>query len=160
MTDPVILDLDLFGDAVQRGEKGRGRPEHVWTLKNSNKVLLMFARRSTKKEAAVAIGVSVPTLQKHYFFELAKREASVLMMEATQLERLNEQAMAGNVAAEKELMKALAKGRIEAMSVSVAQRGRTNPKVPALGKKDSAKAAAKELKGRFATREAPLALLN
>jgi AcrR family transcriptional regulator len=74
------------------------------------------------KEVALSIGISVPTLRQHYSSELERRHAMVLMMESVQLGRLNDQAAAGNVAAEKELMKALEKGRLEQLSDRVARR--------------------------------------
>src|SRR3546814_16016280 len=49
--------------------------------------------------------MSGPTLRKVYFAEVAKRAEARLRLEMTQLGRLNAQAEAGNVAAEKELMK-------------------------------------------------------
>jgi hypothetical protein len=53
----------------------------------------------------------LPTLRKVYFSEVAKRAAAQLRMEMTQLERLNALAEAGNVTAEKELLKQLEKLR-------------------------------------------------
>src|SRR3546814_5471312 len=84
---------------------GPGRPEIVWNRETSNKVLLAFARGLTVKQAASAVGMSGPTLRKVYFAEVAKRAEERLRLEMTQLGRLNAQAEAGNVAAEKELMK-------------------------------------------------------
>lgn len=104
MVDEVLV-TDLFGDAVALRREGRGRPEHVWSLENSNKVLLAFARGLTVKQAASTVGVSVPTLRKVYFSEVAKRAEARLRMEMTQLSRLNGLAQAGNVSAEKELLK-------------------------------------------------------
>lgn len=148
-------DKDLFGDPIVEPQEGRGRPEHRWTLENSNKVLLAFARGRTPKEAALAIGVSVPTLRKHYFAELKQRQAAHLRFEATQLCRLNEAAKAGNVAAEKELMKAMEKARLEHLGDRVASRGERAKAQPKLGKKEQRKEAAGRVKGRFAPRPAP-----
>lgn len=156
----VNSEVDLFGDAVQRAEKGRGRPAHARSRETVNRVILGLARGWSLGDVAKSIGIDLKTLRKHYFPELGRRAAMGLMMESVQLGRLNDQAAGGNVAAEKELMKALAKGRVEAMSEHVTKRGRAESKEPALGKKDSAKAAAKHLKGRFSTRSAPPALLN
>jgi len=80
-----FLGVDLFGDPLQPDRNARGRPEHSWSLENSNKVLIAFARGMSVKEAATAIGVSVPTLYKHYFNECAKRQAARVRMEITQL---------------------------------------------------------------------------
>lgn len=154
--------VDLFGDPILPREEGRGRPEHAWSLENSNKVLLAFARGLSVKEAATAIGVSVPTLRKHYFAEVAKRDAARLRMEMTQLARLNAAAGAGNVAAEKELFKRLDKAALADLADRVADRGRNGApvKAPKLGKKAEAKAAAGEVRGKFAPPAAPSRLIN
>ncbi|PZT95570.1 hypothetical protein [Sphingomonas sp.] len=154
------LVVDLFGDPVLPREEGRGRPEHRWSLENSNKVLLAFARGLDVKGAATAIGVSVPTLRKHYFAEVKKRADAKLRMEMTQLARLNAQAAAGNVAAEKELGKRLHQAVLQDTAERVANRGRNGAPTPRLGKKEEAKAAAQAVTGRFAPRPAPARLIN
>lgn len=82
------------------------------TLETANRVLLLFARGRSEEEAATALGISAPTLRKHYFSECERRAAAALMMEGKQLSRLNAQAETGNVAAEKELLKILERGRL------------------------------------------------
>lgn len=145
-------EVDLFGDPILPPQESRGRPEHSWSRENSNKVLLAFARGLSVKEAATAIGVSVPTLRKHYFAEVGKRADARLRMEMTQLARLNAAAEAGKVAAEKELFKRLDKAALSDLADRVADRGRNGapPRPPKLGKKAAAKAAAAEVKGKFA----------
>lgn len=154
------LGVDLFGDPILSREEGRGRPEHKWSLENSNKVLLAFARGLDVKGAATAIGVSVPTLRKHYFAEVAKRGDAKLRMEMTQLNRLNSAAAAGNVAAEKELGKRLEKAALKDTAERIANRGRNGAPAPRLGKKEEAKAVAQAVTGRFAPRPAPARLIN
>ncbi|MGN5373271.1 hypothetical protein [Sphingomonas hankookensis] len=78
------MEVDLFGLPVVRRGEGRGRPEHRWTLENSNKVLLAFARGLSLDDAALVVGVSVPTLRKHYFSEVKQQAAAKLRMEMTQ----------------------------------------------------------------------------
>lgn len=149
--------VDLFGDPVIPRQEGRGRPEHSWSLENSNKVLLAFAKGLGVKEAATVIGVSVPTLRKHYFAEVSKRSAARLRMEMTQLARLNSAAQDGNVAAEKELMKRLDKAALAELSDRVAHRDHAPVKVKAekMGKKAAAKDAAGQVGGKFAPPAAP-----
>jgi hypothetical protein len=157
-----ILDHDLFGDPIQPGKDGRGRPEHSWSRENSNKVLIAFACGLSVKDAATAIGVSVPTLRKHYSSEVGKRGAARLRMKLTQLGRLNNAATAGNVAAEKELLKRLDKEAIADLSKRVAERGTNGSpaRTPKLGKKAAAKAAAAEVRGKFAPPPVPTRLVN
>jgi len=144
--------VDLFGDPVQARQDGPGRPPHVPTRETVNRVILGLARGWTVKDVAASIGISVPTLRKQYFVQLARRKAMALMMESVQLGRLNDQAAGGNVAAEKELMKALARGRLEQLADQVADRGKPERKAaaPKLGKKAEAKVKAGEVTGRFA----------
>ena len=149
------LGVDLFGDPVLPNREARGRPEHSWSLANSNKVLIAFARGLSVKEAAVAIGVSVPTLRKHYFAEVAKRQAARVRMEMTQLARLNDAAAKGSVPAEKELLKRLDKAALADLADRVADRGRKRTG-PTVGKKEAAVEAAKGVTGKYA----PRALLN
>ena len=148
------LGLDLFGDPIAVALEGRGRPEHRWSLENSNKVLLAFARGLSVKEAATAIGVSVPTLRKHYSSEVAKRADARLRMEMTQLARLNAGAQAGNVSAEKELFKRLDKAALADLANRVSDRGAPVAETK-LGKKAAAKKAAGQVTGKFAPPPAP-----
>ena len=151
-----VSETDLFGGPLQLPRERRGRPEHARTRETSNRVDLLFARGCTPKETATALGISVPTLRKHYFVEVERREAAALMMEGTQLARLNAAADAGNVAAEKELMKALERGRVRAVSDKLASRADPQrPKAEKLGKKEAAKQAAVEVAGKFAPPAAP-----
>lgn len=158
---PEDLGVDLFGDPILPRDEARGRPEHKWSLENSNKVLLAFARGLDVKGAATAIGVSVPTLRKHYFSEVAKRDAAKLRMEMTQLSRLNKAAAGGNIAAEKELGKRLDKAALAAQSERVANRGQATPlpRQERLGKKAAAREAAGQVVGKFAP-PLPPSLIN
>jgi hypothetical protein len=158
LSDADFSGVDLFGDPIQPHADGRGRPEHRWSLENSNKVLLAFARQLSVKEAATAIGVSVPTLRKHYSSELAQREAAALRFEMVQLARLNDGAKAGSVAAEKELGRRLDKAALQQLSEKVIGRGRV-AKPAAIGKKEAALEAAKEAVKKFRPRAGP-SLLN
>ena len=159
MSTAVFPYLDLFGDPVLPRSDGPGRPEHVWTVENSNKVLLAFARGLSVKQAATAIGVSVPTLRKHYFAEVAKREAAALRFEMVQLARLNDGAKAGSVAAEKELGRRLEKAKLDQLSDAVSRHARP-PRPEAIGKKEQAQQDAEGLTGRYETPAAPPGLLN
>ena len=159
MSDAEFSEVDLFGDAVVPRREGRGRPEHSWSLVNSNKVLLAFARGLTVKQAATAIGVSVPTLRKHYSSELTQREAAAIRFEMVQLSRLNEGAKAGSVSAEKELARRLEKAKLIDLSDQVSRHAR--PPAPApRGKKELAQQAAEDVRGRFEPPPPPPSLLN
>lgn len=146
--------LDLFGEAVCLSREGKGRPAHVWTLENSNRISLLFACGHDVKVAAAAIGVSVPTLYKHYFNECEKRRHAAIKLRAVQLERLNREAAKGNVAAEKALAGMVQAERVAVTNAAVKSRP-AEPKAVAMGKKEAAKAAASQAQGRFARRTPP-----
>lgn len=144
------MEFDLFGDPVLPRQEGRGRPEHLWTLENSNKVLLAFARGLTVKQAATIIGVSAPTLRKVYFSEVAKRTEASLRMEMTQLARLNKMAADGNVSAEKELFKQMERLRQrDQVRAAAPAPTMTSAKPEKLGKKEAARRAAEQVRGLY-----------
>lgn len=159
-------DSDLFGLPLLP-EKGRGRPAHVWTSENSNKVNLLFACGHTPMAVAQALGISKPTFYKHYFNEISRSKFAPLMMTARQLERLNAEADKGNVAAEKALAALIQAERVKAhsdrMTATQAKAGGTKAETPAplakLGKKEEAKLAAHGVTGKFAPPPQP-GLLN
>lgn len=160
MTDVI---LDLFGQPVRQRREGRGRPEHVWTKENSQKISLLFACGRDIKDVAAAIGLAIPTLRKHYFSECEGRRHAGIRMRAVQLARLNAEAEKGNVAAEKALAAMIQSEQVRAMSDQVSTRGRSaqpDPKPEPLGKKEAAKLAANSATGRFSARTPPPSLLN
>lgn len=134
--------LDLFGLPAVPPQEARGRPEHRWCLENSNRVLLAFARGLSQADAAVMIGIDAKTLRKHYSRECAMRATAALRLEQRQLERLNTQAEAGNVAAEKALADRIEKLRMrdQAKRVGVQERRKAEPEP---GKKITRKLAAR-----------------
>lgn len=99
----ISADVDLFGDPIPAGFGKRGRPPHVPTERNRNKVMLLLGVGWTPQRIARSLGVTMPTLRKHYFSELRHREAMLDRMKAGHLASLWEQMKAGNVAAAKEI---------------------------------------------------------
>lgn len=140
-------------------ERKRGRPEHSWTLENSNKVNLLFACGRRPIEISRVLGISKPTFYKHYFNEIANAGYAPLMMKARQLQRLNDLAEQGNVAAEKALAAMIHAEQVRAMSEHIKTRGDTASPAPKLGKKEERQEAANAVQGRFAPRDAPPSLL-
>ena len=126
----------MFGDPVVERSEARGRPAHSWSRERSNRVLIAFWRGLSLKDAASLIEVSVPTLRKVYFSEVAKRNFARLKGEQLQLERLNDQAAEGNVAAMKELLKQIDRLRMNDQGAAFTARPAKAPKAPKLGKKE------------------------
>ncbi|MBP0438432.1 hypothetical protein [Tianweitania sediminis] len=94
--------FDLLGDPIPANFGGRGRPPHVPTKENRNKIMLLLAQGWVDKRIAGALGISEPTLRKHYFRELKVRDLARDRVEAIGLLSLWNMGREGNVAAMKE----------------------------------------------------------
>ena len=66
--------FDLLGDPIPEGWGKRGRPPHIPTMRNRNKIRVLLALGWSKRWIASAIGITKATLQKHYFVELRQRD--------------------------------------------------------------------------------------
>lgn len=137
--------FDLFGDPVPEGHGKRGRPPHVATNENRNKVKLLLALGWNNERIASALFITLPTLRRYYFSELKAREVMRDRMDARIAERLWQEGVEkGNVGAIKEFRKL-----VERNDAMVGQREfyegqRDKPaKEPKLGKKEQAALAAK-----------------
>lgn len=137
-------NFDLLGDPIPEGFGKRGRPPHIATNQNRCKVMLLLAIGRKSGDIAAALGVTEPTLRKHYFRELKSKEEARFRVEGVRLLKLYEQVEAGNVGAMKELGKALDRADLEAGTFGRAQHDATAAGKPAkLGKKERALADAK-----------------
>jgi hypothetical protein len=142
-------------------EAKRGRPEHVRTRRNASLAALLFAMGRDVAEVAKALGITQPTLRKHYFSEVQQRDVMLLKLEGDVLLKLFEAAETGNVGAMKELMARADKAGLQLLAGSVTKRGKkAEPKAKPVGKKEEQAAAAKGVGGRFGTREPPPLLVN
>ncbi len=92
--------FDLFGDPVPSNWGGRGRPEHIPTQQNRNRVSMLVALGWSNARIAAALYVTQPTLRKHYFSELKFREVARDRLEAGVAMKLWEGVQAGNVSAD------------------------------------------------------------
>lgn len=157
MGDEISGDVDLFGEPVIYRDTRAGRPEHARTLENASKVSLLFACGYAVKDVAAALGITQPTLRKHYFHELGQRRVAGLKMKALQLARLNAEADKGNVSAEKALFAIIEREQVKQYSDRMAGRADTPERKPRpLGKKEEQKNAAHGVTGKFAPPDAPL----
>lgn len=93
----------LFGwlHSPRKGE--RGRPPHVWSPENSNKIKLLLALGWSNERIANAVGVTLPTLRKHYFSELKVRALARDALDAERFNQLWAAAEKGNVGAMREV---------------------------------------------------------
>jgi len=104
--------LDLFGDPVPANFGRRGRPQHIPTLENRNKVSMMLAKGWSNERIAGVLRCTLPTLRKHYFSELKYREVARDRLEMELDMMLMREAKAGNVAALREMDRRMEKNDI------------------------------------------------
>ena len=97
--------FDLFGDPVPANWGQRGRPEHIPSQQNRNRVSMLVALGWSNARIAAAMYVTLPTLRKHYFSELKFREVARDRLDANIATKLWALFMDGNVAAGKEFRK-------------------------------------------------------
>lgn len=91
----------LFGWVHAPGKGKRGRPQHVRTDESANKIKLLLALGWQNERIANAMGISLPTMRKHYFAELKIRLIARDALEARRAEMLWAQCEKGNVGAMK-----------------------------------------------------------
>ena len=150
-------EVDLFGDPIIHRDAKRGRPVHERTERNASKVSLLFALGHDVKDVAAALGITQPTLRKHYFSEVSQRDAMQLKLKAEVLAQMFDQAKAGNVGAMKKLLEQAEKGELAALNAAVKNRKSEDKpkKAPPVGKKQEQQALAEGVGGKFAPRPAP-----
>ena len=139
------LILDLFGDPIPEGWGKRGRPQHVPTDRNRNKVMVLLAAGWAPARIAGALGITGPTLRKHYFFELRQAASMRDRLKALHLQSLVEETKKGNVAAAKELGRLLDRWDAAEFGIGASRDEDEAPDPPrrrALGKKEEAAIAA------------------
>lgn len=96
--------FDLLGDPIPEGRGAPGRTGHVPTAENARKIRALLVAGMKNQQIARELGISVPTLRKHYFqsgkinARLA-REMAIAEMRARNILRLDKEADKGNVSA-------------------------------------------------------------
>jgi hypothetical protein len=103
----VSENFDLFGLPYIEKPTRRGRPPHEVTPRTRKRVSMLMALGWSNPRIASAIDITLPTLHKHYFYELKQRDAARDRLEMRRLEIAWDLAEAGNVGAFKEFGKML-----------------------------------------------------
>lgn len=140
--------LDLFGDPVPANHGGRGRPAHIPTLENRNRVKLLLALGWSNERIAARLDVTLPTLRKHYFSELKVRSVMRDRLDARLLERSWQLVEAGKISAVSMFLKLLERNDLmnfgQATKPAADQGAAAPAETPAakLGKKEAALLAA------------------
>jgi hypothetical protein len=134
--------FDLFGDPIPERWGRRGRPQHIATLQNRNKVSMLLAFGWNNERIARALSITPPTLRKNYFRELKFREEMRDRMDARLAEKLWDQVEAGNVGAMREFRKFIEQNDLMIYGQTARPGGNKPEKEAKLGKKEAALAAA------------------
>lgn len=92
-------DFDLFGNPYRTAKKDAGRPEHIPTEENIINIMVLLAAGHTVNDIAKVVGVSVPTLRKHYFHLTKHRDIMLARLKAKLRTAQIQQGLAGNAAA-------------------------------------------------------------
>jgi hypothetical protein len=134
-----------------KARRGPGQPEHRPTIANRQTVEEMKFCGESEDVIARALGISTPTLRKHYAVELtdghANRRQEVISLLFTAARK-------GNVSAAKRLDEM---GRVAGAAAAVKAR---EPAAPRLGKKEQQQEAAIQVGGKFATPSGPKLVVN
>ena len=150
----VARNFDLFGNPLPRNLGEPGRNEHVPTAENASKVRAFLIARWTVAEIAREIGVSAPTLRKHYFRDLEKaREIAVREVKGKVIFRLMEEAENGKVAAMDKLFKIASLAAVDRLPATKPEK---TAKAAKLGKKERIARDARQPRGEWASRLGPL----
>ena len=109
--------VDLFGDPVPENWGARGRPEHIRNQATANKITMLLALGWSIARISKTVGVTPPTLRKHYKGELRHRDESRDRLQARTAMLLWEQFERGSTVAGRVFRELLAENdrmRIEA----------------------------------------------
>lgn len=135
-------NFDLFGDPVPANHGRRGRPSHLATKENRNKVMLLLALEFDDAAIASALRITVPTLQKHYFDLLETRAIQRDRMNAALARKLWDGVQDGNVSAIREFQAFVEKWDLKRKGHTARPAAAPAAKPAKLGKKEAAAAAA------------------
>lgn len=136
-------EFDLFGMPILPRGETRGRPQHVASLENRNRVNMLLALGWSNERIAAALCITPPTLRRHYFSELKYREVARDRLNMRRAEQFWREAEKGNVGAMKAFGEFLKTSDLMEFGQTTRPPAAT-PKPEKLGKKEAALAAAKQ----------------
>lgn len=137
-TESPVPRIDLFGDPVPDGFGLRGRPQHIATSENRNKVLLLLALGWGNERIARALYITKPTLRKFYKAELKRRDEQRDRMDAALAMRLWRLVEDGSVPAMKEFRELVRRNDLMTYGQTERPQPTQQPKPQSKGKKEQA----------------------
>ncbi len=75
MTEKFLGLVDLLCDPIPEGFGGRGRPPHIPTHENRNRISLLLAFRRANRRIAQALRITGAALRRYYFRVLVRADA-------------------------------------------------------------------------------------
>lgn len=150
-------EFDLFGNPIGAGSKERGRPEHVASKENIIFVMVLLAAGYQNKDIAETLGVSQPTLRKHYFHLLRKRDVMHERLRTKLRVTQIESALDGNASALNAALRMLDTLKAERSEKKLKEReiAPVQQRHTKLGKKEQQSLAAHSITGKFAPPSGP-----
>lgn len=145
----MAVNLDLLGDPIPENFGGRGRPQHIPTTGNRNKVIVLLAMGWEEPRIAAAIGITKPTLRKHYFRELKVRDEARARLEAELITGMAAKALSGDVPAYREVCRAIEKADLAKAEGAYQRSAAPAVSTAKLGKKEQRQAAAESVGGHL-----------
>lgn len=127
--------FDLLGDPIPEGRGKPGRTGHVPTSENARKIRALLVAGMKPAEIAKQLGISGPTLRKHYFANgkinvKMARQMATSEMRARNILRLDAQADKGNVSAMRTLETLIDKAEREMIETELGRDGGAKEKSP------------------------------
>ncbi len=149
------VKFDLFGHPIPENHGQVGRNEHAPDAETANKIRVLLCAGMNLKTISVEVGLSVPTMRKHYFQngrinKTVARKIALAEQRAKVLLRLDEAADAGNVSAMKTQLNVLDAQIAKLLAGEEEDRRSASPPArPMKGKKEAAIDAAHEAEADF-----------
>jgi hypothetical protein len=135
----MAQEFDLLGDPIPENWGKRGRPAHIPTHQNRNKIRVLLAFGWSNKEIAKALRITTETMRKHYFVELRQRDEARPALKAKAVMMIFDAAESGNVAAMKELQRLLEMGDRQRAAEAFGDYAPDEaPRILKIGKKEAA----------------------
>lgn len=136
----MAREFDLLGDLIPENHDHVGRTGHVVTPESVNKVRQLVIAGWTGRTIAAEIGITGPTLTKHYFNQRSIKEAKCIAISEVKgriFLQLSKAASSGNVAAMKEMRRIIEKEELALLSDAYGDAAPKKSKL--LGKKEQRK---------------------
>ncbi|KQU79826.1 hypothetical protein ASD00_36065 [Ensifer sp. Root31] len=149
--------FDLFGNPVETTERKAGRPEHEPTEEMIINIMVLLASGMSNKEVAKTVGLSVPTLRKHYLHLTRHRDVLLNRLRGRLRTAQIRQGLAGNAAALAYALRTLDTVAAESAAKHLQERAANQPtqRTGYVSKKDQRMDAARSVGGKFAVPSGP-----